>query len=148
MQLAATMREKGILPELEIFDSGMISTLRYLIKKNLVATPSYCNILLGSLFSGSASMAEAAHIVRELPNGTHWALAGIGRYQLKMNTLAIIEGGHVRVGLEDNLYYGKSKDTLTTNSMLIDRIVQLADVFERPVASPLMARKMLSLPCA
>jgi 3-keto-5-aminohexanoate cleavage enzyme len=143
VKLATTMKERGILPELEVFDSGMISMLHYLQKKQLLNSPSYCNILLGSMFTGAATLSEAAHIIRELPDGVHWALAGIGRYQLKMNTLAIIEGGHVRVGLEDNLYFGIDKSKPATNVELIKRLVVIADVFERKIATPEDVRSML-----
>jgi 3-keto-5-aminohexanoate cleavage enzyme len=82
-------------------------------------------------------------MVKSLPRPIQWAAAGIGRFQLNMNTAAILSGGHVRVGLEDNLYYDHARRELATNERLIQRIVRLSAEFGREVADPSEARAML-----
>lgn len=145
--LARRMRERGIMPELELFDLGMVDYARYLVERQLVALPGYANILLGSLGTAAASALNLAVLVNALPPQITWAAAGIGRYQWRMNSLAIAMGGHVRVGLEDNLWM--DADTRTdpaSNPRLIERCVALARANGRAVASPAETRRALGLP--
>lgn len=141
--LAKRMRLRGIVPELEVFDSGMINAIRFLHRKGLIHPPFYCNLLLGSLFCAQATVEELAHLVSLLPEGTLWAGAGVGAAQLRMNAAAIIMGGHVRVGLEDNLWYDEDRTRPATNTMLVRRIARIAAEMGRKVASPAEARAML-----
>ena len=145
-QLARKMRANGIIPEIEIFDLGMINTVKVFINRGILVEPFYYNVLAGSIFSAPATLFDLAHMVASLPPGGHWGAAGIGRFQLNMNLAAILMGGHVRVGLEDNLYYDTGKKVLATNVMLIERIVRLCREIGREVATPLEARKILGLP--
>ena len=124
----------------------MVDYAHYLIGRGLLRPPYYCNILLGSLGTLSASPFNLATIVRALPPRTTWAAAGIGRFQFQTNALAITMGGHVRVGLEDNLYYDDARTVLATNAMLIDRLVKLARAAGREVATPDDARAIIGLP--
>jgi 3-keto-5-aminohexanoate cleavage enzyme len=144
-KLAINMKERSITPELEIFDTGMINTAKVLIRKGILSKPFCCNLLLGSTYSVQGTMSDIAYMVRNLPPGFNWAAAGIGRFQLNMNLAAIIMGGHIRVGLEDNIYYNNNKKILATNKMLIDRIVRLAGEVGREIATPRQAREMLGL---
>jgi GNAT superfamily N-acetyltransferase len=145
--LAAGMRERGIKPELEIFDLGMADYARHLVKKGDIGVPAYANILLGSLGTANASPENLVAIVRALPDDTTWAAAGIGRYQLPMNQLAIAMGGHVRVGLEDNLWMDPlTKTDPASNVRLIERLVAIAETSGRAVASPSDARRIIGLP--
>lgn len=144
--LATTMRDRHIVPELEIFESGMVDYAHYLIKKGVLVKPFYANILLGSLGTLSASAENLVAVVRALPSGAVWSATGIGRYQFKINNLAIAMGGHVRVGLEDNLYYDAAKTQPATNVGLIERVVRVARSMEREIASPEEARQIIGLP--
>lgn len=147
--LAQRMRDRGIMPELELFDLGMADYAQYLVDRGEVLLPGYANILLGSLGTASASAFNLATIVRALPGQVTWAATGIGRYQWQMNSLAIAMGGHVRVGLEDNLWMDpETKQDPASNVRLIERVVPLARANGRAVASPADARTMIGLPAA
>ncbi|MFT3882733.1 MAG: 3-keto-5-aminohexanoate cleavage protein [Gemmatales bacterium] len=143
---AETMRDRGIVPELEIFYVGMLEYGHYLIKKGILVKPFYVNILLGSLGTLGASAENLVSVVRALPAGAVWAATGIGRSQFMVNNLAIAMGGHVRVGLEDSLYYDSAKTRLATNFGLIERLVNVARSMERDIASPDEARKIIGMP--
>jgi 3-keto-5-aminohexanoate cleavage enzyme len=144
--LARMMKERGIMPELELFDLGMADFSHVLLEKGEISVPGYANILLGSLGTASANVWNLAAIVRALPAGIMWAAAGIGRFQFPMNSLAIAIGGHVRVGLEDNLWMdGATKSDPASNLRLIERVVTLAHANGRTVASPSEARTMIGL---
>ena len=145
--LAARMRERGIIPELEIFDLGMADFAHVLVEKGDLPLPGYANILLGSLGTAAASAFNLAAIARALPSRITWAAAGIGRYQLPMNSMAIAIGGHVRVGLEDNLWMdGAAKRDPASNLRLIERVVAIARANGREVASCADTRTHLGLP--
>jgi uncharacterized protein (DUF849 family) len=144
-RLADKMNERGIVPELEVFDFGMLDYAKYLIERDVLREPFYFNLLLGSLGTLSATPFHLASLVMSLPSGATWAAAGIGRFQFAMNSLAIVTGGHVRVGLEDNLFLDAGKRHPATNRALIERVVRMANAAEREVASPLEARAMIGL---
>ena len=145
-QLATAMNERGIVPELEFFDLGMIDYAHYLIAKGFLQGPFYGNLLLGSLGTLSATPGNLVAMIRALPEGTVWSATGIGRFQWPVNTWAVTMGGHVRVGLEDNLYYDAAKTQLATNAGLIERVVKLAKAAGREMASPAEARQIIGLP--
>jgi uncharacterized protein (DUF849 family) len=100
--LLEKMGERGIRPELEVFELGMVNTLHALRDRGLIPDPPIVNILLGSLGSAPAFVGDLAHIVDRLPAGTQWAAAGIGIYQRPITIAAAIMDGNVRTGLEDN----------------------------------------------
>ena len=143
--LAQRMAERGIVPEMECFDLGMVEYANYLVERHVLVAPFYCNLLLGSLGTLSATPANLARMVGALPNGTTWAAAGIGRFQFPMNALAIAMGGHVRVGLEDNIWYDDERTRLATNAELITRLVRIAQACGREIATPDEARTMIRL---
>jgi uncharacterized protein (DUF849 family) len=143
--LAQCMQERGIVPELEIFDLGMIDFAMYLIKKKVLREPFYFNLLLGSLGTLSATPYHLATMARSLPSEATWAGAGIGRFQFYVNTMAITMGGHVRVGLEDNLYLYQEKSQTATNLNLVERLVGVARAIHREIATPWEARKIIGL---
>jgi uncharacterized protein (DUF849 family) len=144
--LAERMYERGIVPEIEIFDMGMIDYARHLIERKILREPFYFNLLLGSLGTLSATPFNLATMVMSLPAGATWAGAGIGRFQFAVNSLAMAMGGNVRVGLEDNLFLDGSKQKPATNAGLIERLARLAKALEREVASPDEAREIIGLP--
>ncbi len=145
-QLAAAMKECGVMPELEFFELGMIDYIReHVIPKGILQPPFYANLLLGSLGTMAASARNLVHMVDALPAGTVWSAAGIGRFQFQMNNLAIAMGGHVRVGLEDNLWMDAAKTDPATNVRLIERVVRVSKAVGRPIASPEDGRRIIGL---
>jgi 3-keto-5-aminohexanoate cleavage enzyme len=144
-RLAEKMKERGIVPELEVFDLGMVDYAKYLIDRGVLEPPLYFNILLGSLGTLSATPAHLATMVQELPPGSTWAAAGIGRFQFYVNTMAVAMGGHVRVGLEDNLWLDRAKTRPATNVALVERVAAVAEAVEREVATPAKARELIGL---
>lgn len=144
-RLALTMKEKGIKPELEVFDSGMIALARYLERYDLLCGVKYFNIILGNLNTAPATIASLGSLVQALPAGSIWSAGGLGNFQLPMNAMAIAAGGHVRVGLEDNIYYDSDRTKLARNQDLVDRTVRLAEELQRPLANPAQVRSMLGI---
>jgi uncharacterized protein (DUF849 family) len=143
--LAARMAEKGIKPELEVFEVGMIDVSHYLLRTGLLTDPLFFNILLGSRGTAALNPLNLGTMLAALPSGASWGLAGIGDYQLRANTMALCSGGHVRVGLEDNVWYDAERTTLATNPMLVERIADLARTLGRRPATPGEARAILGL---
>jgi uncharacterized protein (DUF849 family) len=144
-RLAGAMHEAGIVPELEIFDMGMLDYAHYLIGRNILRPPYVCNLLLGSLGTLMATPLNLALLVERLPPGALWSAAGIGRYQFPMNALGIVSGGHVRTGLEDNLYMDRAKREPATNLRLVERLVTLAAASGRRVATPAETRARIGV---
>ena len=143
--LAKVMKEKGVVPELEVFDAGMINYAKYLESKNLIQPPYYFNLLLGNIACAQADLLHTGVMINDLPKDSLWSLAGIGDNQLKMNSLSIAVGGGVRVGLEDNIWYDTSRSKLATNIGLIQRIHRLAESNERNIMSPAEFRSKMNL---
>ena len=143
--LADRMLSYGIVPELEIFDLGMLDYAHYLIDRGILKEPFYFNLLLGSLGTMSSNPMNLALLVSRLPAGAIWAGAGIGRFQLRVNAQAVTMGGHVRVGLEDNLYMDPEKRELATNPALVQRVTGIARALGRRMASPAEVRERIGL---
>ncbi len=144
--LAGRMREVGVKPELEVFDLGMAALARNLLERGLLEPPLYANVLLGNVNTAPAKAASLAQLVEELPEATVWAAAGLGRFQLRVNGLALFMGGHVRTGLEDSPLMDYATREPATNVALVERTVALAALAGRPLASAAEARRMLGLP--
>ncbi len=144
--LAARMAERGIVPEWEIFDTGMIDFAHYLREHGLLGGPVYANILLGSLGTLSATPLNLALCVERLPAAATWAATGVGRYQFAVNKWAIAMGGHVRVGLEDNIWWDDGRTELATNPRLVERLVAIARASGREPATPRQVRELLGIP--
>jgi uncharacterized protein (DUF849 family) len=145
LRLAAEMKKRGILPELEAFDVGMINNARYLQKKGLLHPPHYFNLILGNISCAQADLLHLGVMIRDLPPESYWSVAGIGNAQLPMNAVAIAAGGGVRVGLEDNIWYDSARSRLATNKDLIRRIHRIAETNERTVMKPVDFRNRLAL---
>lgn len=129
-QLAEKMLSCGVKPELEIFDLGMIHYAHYLIKKQLIKAPFYFNIISGNISGIQTEMDQISLAINLLPDQSYWALGGIGDQQLKANLLGMLNGGGIRIGLEDHLYYDKKKTIKATNKALLERIHRLANELE------------------
>ncbi|MFW6194322.1 MAG: 3-keto-5-aminohexanoate cleavage protein, partial [Halobacteriota archaeon] len=143
--LATKMLQKGIRPELEAFDLGMINYAKYLINKGLIKQPFYFNLILGNIACAQANMLSLGLMEKELPEGSIWSTGGVGDSQLKMNIMSLVAGGGVRVGLEDNIWFDEARTRLATNVDLIKRILAIADALGEKPYSPKDARKVLGL---
>jgi uncharacterized protein (DUF849 family) len=124
--LAKKMQDNGIKPELEVFDFGMINYAHYLIGKGLITPPYYFNFILGNIATAQANLLNLALMIKDLPPNSFWSAGGIGSFQLQMNALAIVLGGGVRIGLEDNIWHDENRTRLATNRDLVERVLQIA----------------------
>jgi 3-keto-5-aminohexanoate cleavage enzyme len=145
-RLAKTMQDKGIKPELEVFEPGMLHKANYLIDKGIINKQSpYFNILLGSLGTSPLTPINLASFLALLPPNAVWSVAGVGAYQLDANVAALAFGGNVRIGLEDNNYFDRNKSVLTTNVELVTRIVEIIKNLQLEIATPQEAREILGV---
>ena len=132
-KLLEKMNTFGVIPELECFDSGMINYAKHLIKKGLLQAPHYFNLIVGNIANAQADSLHIGLMINELPQDSFWALGGIGKAQLQANMTAIAQGGGVRVGLEDNIWFDDKRTKLADNLSLLKRIHTLAQIVERPI---------------
>lgn len=144
-QLAERMLERGIRPELEVFDLGMANFLRVLLKENKVMAPLYVNVLLGNVAGAQADALALAAITAALPSEAIVSIAGIGRSQLGANALGLVLGDGVRVGLEDNVWLDTARTQPASNAMLVNRTIRMATELERPLMTRSKLREMLAL---
>lgn len=143
--LAKKMLDNRIRPELEAFDLGMINYAHYLIRKGLAQPPYYFNLILGNIACAQANLLSLGLMIKELPADSIWSAGGIGDAQLKMNALAIVDGGGVRIGLEDNIYFDADRTKLASNTDLVRRIVSIAKAIGRAPYSHKDTRKVLGM---
>ena len=141
--LARDMRTCRIKPEIEVFDASMISNAVALVDKGIIDPPLHFDFVLGLKGALPATIENLVYLKNMIPAASTWSVAAIGQAQLPMNIHAILMGGHVRVGLEDNIYFSKGK--LTSNEQLVERIVRLSREFGREVATSDEARTILGL---
>lgn len=141
---AQTLQAQGVKAELEIFDSGMLTTALRWLQKGLLRGPQHFDFVLG-IPGGMAGTPQALmYLSGQVPEGCTWGVAGIGAAQLPLGALAIVLGGHVRVGFEDNVYYRKG-ELATSNAQLVARMARISRELERPVATPQEARALLGM---
>ncbi len=144
-RMARAFREHGVRPELECFDTGHVGLALQLRDEGLLEDPLVVQFVLGVPGTGvPASTEMVGHLRRMLPAGARWSVCAIGAAQLALNAYCILAGGHVRTGLEDNLYFRRGERA--TNAALVERIVRLARELERPLATPEQARAILGVP--
>jgi len=141
---ARRLRDYGIVPEIEIFDAGMLDEAMRLLALGLITEPLQFDFVMGVPGGIGPEPAHLVHLVRSLPPSSTWSVAGIGRHQLTLGTIALAMGGNVRVGFEDNIYYRKGQ-LAKTNAELVARVVRIAQELDRPIATPSQAREMLQL---
>ena len=141
---AKTMKEKGIKPEVELYHSGQYWVLMDLIKEGNIDAPYMIQFVMGFQTSSFPTPANAISLINELPPQSMFSLIGVGHYEIPMNVFSIIMGGHVRVGMEDNLYYRKG-ERLKSNAQLVTRIKHIAEEMNREVATVAQAREMLGI---
>lgn len=143
--LAERMKEKGIRPELELFDIGMVNYFNYLVRKEILTPPYYANLILGNIACAQADLLHIGCMIKDFPERTVFSLGGVGNPQLQMNSLAIAMGWGVRVGLEDNYWYDSARTTLATNQSLLERIHRIVAANEKEVMSSRELRLLLDL---
>ncbi len=144
VRVAARLRERGLPAECEVYDAGMLDTLRWLLEQGHLAPPYQVQFVLGVAGGISAGERNLRFLVGGLPEDVHWSAAGVGRHQLPMAELALAMGGHVRVGLEDNLYAGRG--VLASGSdQLVSLAVERAGRAGREPADPDVARRLLGI---
>ena len=141
---ALAMHQHGVMPELEVYEVGMIEAGFRLAKKGVLKGPMHFQFVLGVPGGMSGEPKNLQHMVSFMPEGVHWGVAGVGRYQLPLAVHALVMGGHVRVGFEDNIYYSKGV-LAQSNAELVARISRIAGEIGRPVATPKEARALLGL---
>ncbi len=141
---AARMAEKGIEPEIECFEPGMIANALALLKRGLLKKPLHFDFVLGVNGAMSGEPKDLFHMVNSIPADSTWSAAGIGKHQTPLAVMAIILGGHARVGFEDNIYYRKGV-LANSNAQQVERIARIARELDREIATPEEARKMLGL---
>lgn len=144
-QFAAEMKARGVRPEFEIFDAGMVQNALRLLADGLVEPPLHFDFVLGVPGALPASPKNLLYLSELLPAGATWSVAGIGRHQLPLATLAMVMGGHVRVGFEDNINYRKG-ELAQSNAQLVARVARISHELDRAIATPDEAREMLGIP--
>jgi len=138
------MREAGVKPELEVFSPGHLTEFNHLVEEGYVEKPYWATLILGMQTGTLPHPRNLLNLIDNLPEGTEWQCLAVGRYQLPLTTMGIILGGHVRVGMEDNVYFRKG-ELAESNEQLVRRTVEIADRLDRPVATTDQARDILDL---
>lgn len=133
-----------VKPEIEVFDSGMITSALSLVREGLLREPLHFNFVLGVPGGMAAAAKNLLFLLDLIPPGSTWTVSAVGRHQLPLNTLGILLGGHVRTGLEDNIYLAKGV-LAEGNAPLVERIAKLTLDLGRPLAKPAEAREILGL---
>jgi 3-keto-5-aminohexanoate cleavage enzyme len=141
---AEEMYKRGIKPELECFDKGMIDTAIRLQNQGIIRSPMHFNLVFGVIGGINATIRDLIYLINALPVNSTYTITGIGRYEMPMAMLSIALGGNVRVGLEDNLFISKGK-LAESNAQLVEKTVRMANEMGRDIASPYDARKILKL---
>jgi 3-keto-5-aminohexanoate cleavage enzyme len=143
-RMARAFQDNGVTPEVECFDTGHLGIALSLREEGLLPDRLIVQFVLGVPGTGvPASIGMVEHLRSLLPAGSIWSVCGIGAAQLPLNAYCIVAGGHVRTGLEDNLWFRRGERA--TNKALVARIVRLAEELERPVATTTQTRELLGL---
>ena len=149
VRLAEAFKLYGVVPEIEVYESGMVDYVAKLVKKGVIThTPLHVQFVLGVPGGMNGSPKNVLymmdHLKEQIPTAT-WAVAGIGRFHIPASLTALVNGGHIRVGFEDNIFYHKGV-VAASNAQLVARIARIAHEIGRPLATPAQAREILGLP--
>lgn len=142
-RLAGEMRDRGVKPELEVFNSAQMTEFHRLAEEGLLETPYYVNLIFGGPFT-PPNPGNVLAMVDDLPPGAEFNLLAIGPHQLPLTTLSALLGGHIRVGMEDNLYFDRGRPA-ESNQQLVRRSVEIIERLGRELATPAEAREMLGM---
>jgi uncharacterized protein (DUF849 family) len=143
-KLGTTMIENNVKPEIEIFDAGMIYNSLYYIKKGIIATPPHYQFVLGAAGGTAATVENLVYLKSLIPQDATWSALGIGNGHLPIMYTAIALGGHVRVGMEDNVYYAKGQ-VAKSNAEFVSRTVRIIKEANKEAATSADARRILNL---
>jgi uncharacterized protein (DUF849 family) len=141
--MACAYRAQGVRPEIEVFELGHIELARQLIAEELIEAPALFQLCLGIRYGAPATPAAMIAMRDALPPGALWSAFGVGRMQMPMVAQAVLLGGNIRIGLEDNLYL--EKGVLATNGQLVERAVRIVELLGARVLSSTEARARLAL---
>ncbi len=141
--LAGEMKKYGVKPEVEVFDVAMIANALQFADKGLIDWPIHFNFVLGVPGSLPASFKNLFFLYEQLPANCTWSVTAVGRQHVELSVMAMLLGGNVRVGIEDNLHF--SKGVLNTNVSSVRRIKEIALALGKEIATPDEARKILSI---
>jgi 3-keto-5-aminohexanoate cleavage enzyme len=139
------MIERGIKPELEVFDKSMIEMALRIHKQGHILKPLHFDFVMGVNGGIGGSLRDFVFLRGSIPSDATYTVAGMGRYEMPLAAAAIIDGGHVRVGFEDNVYLSRGV-LAKSNGELVEKVVRIAREFGREIANPDEAREILSLP--
>ncbi|MBT3910189.1 MAG: 3-keto-5-aminohexanoate cleavage protein [Rhodospirillaceae bacterium] len=145
--MAERARAAGAKPELEVFDTGQIELAKRLIADGVIDSPPYFQLCLGISYGATATPEAMMHMRDRLPEDANWSAFGISRQQFPMVAQAVLLGGHVRVGLEDNIYLGPG-ELAPSNAALVERAAGIIGDLGSSPASPVEAREILGLGAA
>jgi 3-keto-5-aminohexanoate cleavage enzyme len=144
VDIAKRIRAAGLTPEIEVYDGGHLDIAHDLLRQGLLEVPLHFQFVLGVRGAMTASARNLDFLVGGIPRGSTWGVAGIGRHQLPLADMAIVRGGSVRVGLEDNIYLDKG--VLAEGSApLVARAAALIRARGREIATPAQARQQLGI---
>ncbi|MEN6467119.1 MAG: 3-keto-5-aminohexanoate cleavage protein [Syntrophaceae bacterium] len=141
---AEMMNIQGVKPEIEIFDSGMIVTSLRMLDEGKLEAPLHFQFVLGTPWGAPATPKSLLHLLEHIPPKSTWSVIGIGKGHLPMAMMGLIMGGHIRVGMEDNIYYDHGV-LARNNAQFVRRIVRIAREYGREPASTSEAREILGL---
>jgi len=141
-EAAKKMKETGVKPEIEVFDSGMLVTALRMRDQGKLDEPLHFQFVLGTPWGAPATPKSFLHLHEMMPVSSTWSIIGIGRGYLPMAMMALIMGGHIRVGMEDNIYVNPGV-LAKTNAELVDRVIRICREYGRDIAKPAEARKIL-----
>ena len=142
--LARIMLDRGIVPELELFDLGMVNYVHVLQRKGLLPGPVVANLFFGNVAGMQATLSEMGLAIERLPPGTIWSGAGLGDFGLPVQSHSVASGGGVRVGLEDGIWFDRGRTRLATNPMLVERVHDLLALHGRVMMTPAELRSRIT----
>jgi uncharacterized protein (DUF849 family) len=141
--------KRGIKPELEIFDVGMLGVAGYFTKKGYLPTVNHYQFCLGVPGAMPATVENLLYLVSHIPQGSTWSAFGVGAGHMPIMYAALALGGHIRVGLEDNVIYSKDENggkIMATNRMLVERAVRATEAYGNRLATSAETREILGIP--
>lgn len=143
-KLGLVMQEHNVKPEIEIFDAGMIANAKYYLKKGVLKAPLHFQFVLGAAGGMEATIENLVFLKNQLPEGSTWGALGIGKGHLPIMYAALGMGGHLRVGMEDNIIYSKGV-LAKSNVEFVERTKRIVKEMNKEIATPAEAREILGI---
>ena len=142
--LGKLTQEHNIKPELEVFDAGMVYNCLYYLKKGILKAPMHFQFCLGAPGGMTATIDNFMYLLKLIPEGSTFSAFGVGAQWLTILYMSVITGGHIRVGMEDNIYMSKGV-LAKSNVEFVEKAKTIANEYGREIATPAEARKILGL---